>query len=568
MSARLTRGERTAGAYLHSSRDPAAEAAKLAEACLRPDVDVALILGLGLGYGVEACLTSGAERVVVCAADPGELKAAFALRDLGAWLSDERLIFVVGGEPEGVISALELSGGSKAGILENRALAAAMADWYDRARAAANRWNAKGAVNENTLRRFGRLWVRNLASNLEVTSASPGVEKLEGLFVGIPSIVLAAGPSLDLILSRMNEIREHCLVVAVDTSLRSLLRFGVEPDFLVVVDPQYWNWRHLAGLSSPSSFLVSESAAWPAVFRSPRRGTFLGGSLFPLGRRVESFSGPKGHLGAGGSVATSAWDLCRIMGSSPIWMAGLDLSYPGGRTHAAASLFEQRALASGTRLDPASSSQAAALVGGTSFEAEAADGGRVRTDQRMSLYAWWFESRFARPSSPRTISLSGSGLAIPRLELGSIDELLALPSRRSEIDKRLDRVASIRLEDNGCAGAAAGLASLRSRLTAIELAARSGLAASRSGRAAFASGGDCGPYIAVLEASDRAIMGIEERDVAGFLLPPLSELAGRKARNLGESFAQSEALYASVAESARYHLEVLPDSCTGKVRGS
>ena len=546
------------GAYLHSSRDPVSEAAKLAKACLGPDIDVALVLGLGLGYSAEACLASGAERLIVCAADPGELKAAFAIRDMATLLSDERLGFVVGGEAEGVISALELSGGSKAGILENRALAAAKADWYGRVRAAADRWNAKGAVNENTLRRFGRLWVRNLAANLEAASSSPGVERLEGLCAGIPAIVLAAGPSLDPVLPRMREIRERCLVVAVDTSLRSLLRYGIEPDFLVVVDPQYWNWRHLAGLSSPSSFLVSESAAWPAVFRSSHRGTFLGGSLFPLGRRIESFSGLKGHLGAGGSVATSAWDLCRIMGSSPVWMAGLDLSYPEGRTHAAASLFEQRALSSGTRLDPASSAQASAFVGGASFEAPSADGGRVRTDPRMSLYAWWFESRFVRPSSPRTISLSGGGLAIPALALGAMDELLALSSRRREIDERLSFAASLKPEGDGHGGVVAGLSSLRAALTSIELAARSGLEAARLGRAAFASGGDCDPYLAALEAADASIMGIEERDVAGFLLPPISELAGRKARDLGESFSQSEALYVSVAESARYHLDALP----------
>jgi hypothetical protein len=206
-------------------------------------------------------------------------------------------------------------------------------------------------------------------------------------------------------------------------------------------------------------------------------------------------------------------------------------------------------------------------VGGTSFEAEAADGSRVRTDQRMSLYAWWFESRFARPSSPLTISLSFGGLAIPGLALGSIDELLALSPRRRELDERLDFVASLKPEGDGRGGAAAGLSALRAALTSIELAARSGLEASRLGRAAFAAGQDCSQHIAALEAADRAIMGIEEREVAGFLLPPLSELAGRKASDLGESFAQSEALYASVAESARYHLEVLPDPSAGGARG-
>ena len=551
------------GAWLHSSRDPRAEARRLASACLKPDVDTALLLGFGLGYAAEACLEAGAEAVLVCEADAAALKAAFRLRELGATLSDERLGFVVGGDPEAVVSALELSGRSKAGRLEIKAVTSAFPDWFERARGACDRWNAKGEVNENTLRRFGRLWVRNLARNLETAAASPGVERLTGLFAGeataspMPAIVLAAGPSLDSVLPRIREISRRALVVCVDTALRSLLRFGLEPDFLVLVDPQYWNWRHLADLESPSSFLVSESAAWPAVFRAPRRGAFLGGSLFPLGRRIEDTAGVKGRLGAGGSVATSAWDLCRIMGCAPIWMAGLDLSYPGGRTHAAASLFEQRVLAGGSRLEPASSAQAAALVGGQSYEAPSAGGGTVRTDERMSLYAWWFESRFPRPSSPPTISLCPEGLAISGMPLGRLEDLLALPERRDEIDCGLAAAAAMLPPEGSRDSAASGLVALRAQLERIALAAERAEAAARAGSREFASGGDCASTLTVLDRADAEILALEARDVAGFLLPSIRDLAGRKARDLGESFAQSEALYRSLGDSARYHLAVL-----------
>jgi hypothetical protein len=583
-------GERSAripgGAWLHSSRDPRAEARRLVAASLG-GADTAVLLGLGLGYLAEAlteAMDQGAviggaktriERVLACEADPGALRAAFRVRDLSALLADERLGFVVGGEPEGLISALELSGGSKAAIFELTAVTSAHPSWFERARRAAERWNAKGAVNENTLRRFGRLWVRNLACNLGAAIELPGVERLGGLFAGaasappvasaapgasappIPALVLAAGPSLDLVLPYIKDISRRALVVCVDTALRSLLRFGVEPDFLVVVDPQYWNWRHLSGLASPSSFLVSEMAAWPAVFRAPRRASFLAGSVFPLGRRIEAFAGRKGQLGAGGSVATSAWDLCRLMGCSPLWMAGLDLAYPGGQTHAKASFFEQRALASGNRLAPAASVQAATLVGGTSFEAPSVDGGEVRTDQRMTLYAWWFESRFARPLSPPTLSLSPGGLGVPGLALGNVEELLSCPDRRGEIDGRLDRAAAISPNAAFRDGVAAGLAALRAQLESIALTAEKAAAAAREGRSAFAAGGDCRGFLSVLEGADSALLSLEARDVAGFLLPPLAEMGGRAARDLGESLEQSEALYRNLAESARYHLHVL-----------
>ena len=445
------------GTWLHSSRDPRSEARRIAEAARRSGEDTAVLLGFGLGYlaeallGYEALAAEGGvalrdnqalvpggpsrafERVLACEADPGALRAALEARDLRVLLSDEALGFVVGGECEALVTALELSGGEKAAILELKAAEESDPAWFEGARQAAERWNAKGAVNANTLRRFGRLWVRNLSRNLAPAASAAGIERLEGLFAGdaeaspIPALVLAAGPSLDLALPYARELSRRALLVCVDTALRSLLRIGLEPDFLVLVDPQYWNWRHVAGLSAPGSFLVSEVAAWPALFRSRFRGSFLGGTLFPLGRRVEAFIGRRGMLGAGGSVATSAWDLCRIMGCSPVWMAGLDLGFPEGRTHARASLFEQRSLCEASRLAPASSSQASALVGGTSFEALAMDGGRLRTDQRMSLYAWWFESRFVRPHSPPTLSLSPKGLAVPGLSLGAIEELPRRP---------------------------------------------------------------------------------------------------------------------------------------------
>jgi hypothetical protein len=179
----------------------------------------------------------------------------------------------------------------------------------------------------------------------------------------------------------------------------------------------------------------------------------------------------------------------------------------------------------------------------------------------MRLYAWWFESRFARPSSPPTVSLSPNGLAIPGLAQGSVEELLSCPDRREEIDEALARAQAMRSPEGSRTAADAGLVELRGQLGRIARAAGAAEAAARVGREAFASGGDCGPSLAALDRADAEVLSLEARDVAGFLLPSLQELAGRKARDLGESFAQSEALYRGLAESALYHLEALSSPC-------
>jgi hypothetical protein len=547
------------GAWLHSSRDPRAEAARVAGSLLAEGADAAVLLGFGLGYLAEACLEAGADRVIACEASAGALKAALGARDLAALLGDERLGFVVGGDPELVITALEVSGASRAAVSEPKAASEADREWLSRSRAAAGRWIAKSRINERTLARFGRLWVRNLAANLEASASSCGVARLEGLFAGLPALVLAAGPSLDDVLPALGELSRRALVVCVDTALRSVLRAGLEPDFVVVADPQYWNWRHVAGLASSSSFLVSEATSWPATFRMPRRGTFLGGSLFPLGQRIERLAGRSGRLGAGGSVATCAWDLARLAGCAPIWMAGLDLGFPGGGTHAKASLFEQRALASGRRLSPAETAQAAALVGAEGFVACSAEGGSLRTDRRMELYAWWFESRLSRPGAPPTLSLSPKGLAIPGMRLGRVEELLSGPQVRDRIDSLLDRAEAARPTAEARESLLKGLEELRDELGEVLSAAEDAASSARAGREALARGENVSSFLARLDRADRRLLSIEGREVAGFLLPPLAEMAGRRSKGLGDSLALSESLYRGVADSARYHLEILAE---------
>jgi len=574
------------GLHLHSAHDPATEAARLS-ASVPPAVDSVVLLGFGLGYQAEALLARGRGlKVLVCVAEPALLAEALSLRDLRDLLSREELGFVVGGargadgsdhadgaDPGAVVPALDAMGSSLFSILANRAEEKFRPEWYAGVRAAAERYASKETINGNTLKRFGRLWVRNLAHNMGELGRLPGVARLEGRFAGMPALVLGAGPSLDEVLPHLQELKERCLLIAVDTSLRSILREGVEPDFLVVVDPQYWNWRHLEGLSSPSSILVSESASWPAVFRFGSRAAFLCSSLFPLGRAIEARTGAKGKLGAGGSVTTTAWDLGRLLRAAPLYMAGLDLGFPRGATHARASLFEQRAISGGRRLAPAEASHAAALFSGGPMWAPANDGEKIRTDKRMTLYAWWFESRLCHAEAPATRNLSSHGLAIPGMGLASLDEVLALPPRRAEIDAILD--AAVRDAGDGGAAGSAGMAAAAEGLSALlsELAATAEKATRAAEEAAqarrdLAAGRDISARMARLDGFDRELLAGGANEVVGFLLPPLSEIMGEGAKSLDEGLRCSEALYSRVAESALFHIKKLEDSDLSKGRSA
>ena len=441
------------GRYLHSARDPAREAARLVLAASHegPRENRAfLLLGFGLGYTAEAAAALDPLSLIIAVEKRADvLRAAFETRDLTGILGG-RLVFVLGDEPDAVTVALRVAP-KKLYVIRNPALTTADAAFYRQVEQHIENWRTKDAVNEATLRRFGKRWIKNQAANLWAVRDLPGIELLAGRF-DFPVLLLAAGPTLNELNGKAAALAERCIVVAVDTALRFLQRESVKPDFVVSADPQYWNTRHLDRCLPRESVLVAEAACYPTVLRNRLSGegevrpSFLFGSLYPLSRFIESRVNVKGRLGSGGSVASSAWDFAASLlppdTSRTIYIAGLDLAFPGFATHYRGALFEERALADGGRFLPSETLSFHALRDGAPFFAEAADGTPVLTDKRLALYASWFENRLKSRKNRGSFRLSGRGLAINGMGLARIEEVLALPPCRTGISGRIEQVLS------------------------------------------------------------------------------------------------------------------------------
>ncbi|MDR2111074.1 MAG: DUF115 domain-containing protein [Spirochaetaceae bacterium] len=570
------------GVHIHSPRDPAREGRRLAESL--GGEGPLIILGFGLGYAAEAAAAKNPGRIfVVVERHPAILRRALETRDLGKFLVNHKLIFILGGDSGGIAGALRLLEGEPE-LLKNRALITMDEAWYGEVEGQIRGWAAREDVNMATLRRFGKRWVRNLAANRESIRDLPGVARLAGCLAppggdAFPVLLVAAGPSLDKLGPLIPAFAERCVTVAVDTSQRFLLKAGVAPDFTVVVDPQYWNARHLDRAPAPKTCLIAESAVYPPVLRGfpPKPGSsppfaraFLCGSLFPLGRFIEDRVDPKGQLGAGGSVTTTAWDFARTLGPSAIWIAGLDLAFPGLKTHFKGALFEERSLAESARFIPPETWSVNFLRSGHPFFAPAADGTRVLTDRRLSLYSAWFEHRFRQYPEIQNRGLSPGGLAIAGLEGADPRELLSLPVRRDEINRRLRSVftrveeefhrppeAAVRAEKYRAAlgELLRGLAHVKALAEAAAENAEGGLRQTRR------PGTGPEALLKKLDETNRAIAASAVKDVAGFLFPPAAELEAGLQSPTSEGLRRylefSGKLYRSLAEAAAYNLSAL-----------
>ncbi len=553
------------GIFLHSRYDPRRDAAIQAEKEIDPAATAVIILGFGLGYGTEAARTRfpGLPLLVV---EPNieVFRAALSARDLSPLLSDRGILLHVGSTPESLPPLLESLPLAKPGFLRLRPSQENDPDAYRAAEEVVRSWLLRRDININTLNRFGRLWVRNLARNMRSFLAYPGVAALTGLFRGIPAVVVAGGPSLDSISHRLRELSRHALLIAVNTPLKPCREAGVEPDFTVVVDPQYWASRYLDWTASAEGALVVEPSANPRVFRRPGASYFLCSSLFPLGETLEAAVGEKGKLGAGGSVATSAWDLARLLGANPIYTAGLDLGFPGMRTHCRGVYAEELWRSGASRLAPLEGNSFRFLHEIGLFPVRSASGGVTPTDRRMLLYKWWFENQLMIRSDVRSFTLSPDSAAIQGMPLAAIEEVCGLPVVRPEIAERMKSVRGMRPDPATRERLAHRLSTavehLGSQLERLHSTALRGLELSRTLGRIIAGRGDPGPCLRELDEVDRGILEVSARNIAGFLIQSIIHGIsgeGDRASSPEEIVARSTAIYEGIAGSAEWQKKLL-----------
>jgi len=561
--------------YVHSPRDPAKEGKRLASSAIAEAAaagggtssSVFIILGFGLGYAAQALAELvGQSPIIIVEKYPALLRLAFELRNLEKLLSRNNTAFVL--DTDGISAALshfEKHEKFKVEILGNRPLTGIDEQWYTAVENKIRTWAMKDNVNLATLKKFGRRWVRNILKNAAAIRDLPGISRFTGLAGDgasgappLPVFLAAAGPGLDKVSALLPEIRKRCLIVAVDTSLRFLSRNGVEPDFALVIDPQFWNSRHLDRCVSGNTRLIIESAVYPPVLRLPFKGMYLCGSLFPLGKFIENRVDTKGDLATGGSVATSAWDFSRLLGAKQIWIAGLDLAFPGNKTHYRGAQFEEKALAESWRLRPSESWLARAMRDGIPCSGPALGGGMARSDRRLSLYAAWFENCFRQYPDIKNFSLSDGGLAIAGLEAAGSDALLALPDRRKEIDERLTS-AGARIEaeffepqetQRRSQRYENAITVLRSSLEQIKTTCEKGEKIAKQALGQNPNPGEQKKILASLDTINRLISSSEVKEIAGFLFPQQALESDEKDAFRGY-LESSVKLYRSLAEAAR-----------------
>ena len=420
---------------LHSGYAPKKEAQNLISTAQNDETLV--FEAFGLGYSVVlASEIFPFKNFVIIEPEPSRFFASLCITDWENVFKIQNLTLALSCTPEQIITLLNQFSFRAIKIFSVKSQISHAEQYFSAVDTLIKRNIEKQKINEATLERFGELWISNSLKNLKTSflcrSILPYKNSAEEK---IPFTIIAAGPSLQKILPFLAEIKKRSVLVCVDTALKACLYQNVEPDFIILTDPQYWAFRHISDLKSESSILITEASVVPQVFRFKCKEILVCKSNFFLEQYFENLSFQKGTLESGGSVASTAWNFCEFSGAKEIFISGLDLSFPQKNTHIKGSQFEQKIHTESLKIASAQTKSLPLLFSANSQIALDYDGKKVLTDSRMKMFAWWFESRLQKFPEIKTFTLSRESLKIPGIIPCALTDLLSkneIPQEKSK----------------------------------------------------------------------------------------------------------------------------------------
>jgi len=355
------------------------------------DITHIVTLGAGLGYLLVEIMQCKGEKAQVFVVEPQieVLFECFKYMDLSAVIENELVVFVfeTDGSQAGVYVAdyLNLQGPKfKAWrfiSLHNtlRLYGEFSSDFIGKL---GSRMTYQ-KLNLNTRRMIGELFLKNSLALLSLINGGSFVRSYANMYANKNCIIISAGPSLDQQLELLRTLQYKVTLIAVGQAIKTLHAGGINPHFVVAIDPHPELAAYFDSNKYTHEVLVCSTVCDPNTVQQFKGGIIFSSYDQQADQAMVQVMGSMGVITSGGSVATYSYSLAKLMGFSGIAFVGQDLAYTGGRSHATGYLAAESRAEQEMANNPAFQ-RVPGYYGNTVF-----------TNQQMAMYREWFETTFA-----------------------------------------------------------------------------------------------------------------------------------------------------------------------------
>lgn len=321
------------GYYLHSKYAPIKEAQRFAKERYQPH-HLHIVFGYGLGYIVDALINQCHFHEPILLIDPLIDQGLLKMKKH----SYERLYYVPMTSLEVVENIADKLGSYTPNILfipsinyNHIAL-----DSLQKIAELVRDVQQKQITNINTSGWFAMLWQMNYIFNLPYTSHDLSLNVLNKYY-DKPVVIASGGPSLTKQLPFLQKYRDQVILICAGSAINSLLKFDIEPDYIVSVDGGEPNFNHFKNLNLKNSQLIYSPMMHYGIRPIFQNDAFV---FIPhvrpgLKRHLqERFHRDFPIISGGGSVAHFALSIAKYITTGPICLIGQDLAYTNHQSHA------------------------------------------------------------------------------------------------------------------------------------------------------------------------------------------------------------------------------------------
>ena len=354
--------------YISGNNNPYRDALYFAKGNIEPDRYRYAVLGAGLFFETQALLSQRPDaEVIVVEEDAFLLKLALTYRDMVELLSDSRLT-VVCSQYGKFIKETNLCERS---IWLRKPALKHMGNHEQRMTL------ERFFVKSMTIKEQAYVLEKEFRQNTGADRLVKCVDECRDRFAGKTAYLVAGGPSLNPSLDLLKNREEDSIIVCVGTSAGVLQKAGIIPDFIMITDASNDIYLQLKDKvdhrRSTLLYMISANAKAVGYFMGRKYAAFQEG--FDM---AEDYAREHDYtlVSTGGSVSTTALDICIRMGCKKIVCLGLDLAYTGNRTHAEGTM-------SNTRTFETTDMPMAKSVSGE----------MIHTSLNLSCYQNWIERR-------------------------------------------------------------------------------------------------------------------------------------------------------------------------------
>lgn len=318
--------------YVHSRIDPQGEAERFAARVDLSDDFCYVVSGFGLGYHIRALYDrlKGDAFIIVTEPNIQLLRAAMETVDLSDIIAADKCIILTRPDKGEVQTRLEPH--------NTLILMGAQFIAYPTAERIHNEFHAamRKLIADHltycrmsimTLVANSRITARNVLNNLPTYVSTPPIDPLRDRFKNKPAILVAAGPSLRKNIDQLAELKGKAVIISVQTTFKTLLDRGIEPDFVTTLDYHKMSKRFFENIdTTPGTHMVAEpKVTWHVLDTYKGPVSLLNNDFARL--CVGDDLAARGALKAGATVAHLSLYLAAYMGCNPIVLVGQDLGY-------------------------------------------------------------------------------------------------------------------------------------------------------------------------------------------------------------------------------------------------